>query len=180
MDIGDRLKEARIANGLTLEAVEEKTKIRRKYIKALEEERFEVLPGPIYAKAFLKNYAKFLKLDSSEILEIYHQQFAVEQIQGAAKRSSEKEVGSDLTKKPRHWLYFAATLVILGLTVSVYYGVIKAMPNQDDQRKEIAQPPLSSGEPAQKPEGQLPVVEPEPPVQDHGVDLVLDVKSGRC
>ncbi|KUK83694.1 MAG: hypothetical protein XD97_0119 [Pelotomaculum thermopropionicum] len=180
MDIGDRLKEARKASGLTLEAVEERTKIRRKYIKALEEERFEVLPGPIYAKAFLKNYAKFLQLDPNEILEIYNQQFAVEQIQGVAKTSSEKEFEPGIAGRPRYWLYLVAAVIILGLAVSVYYGVMKTMSHQVNQNKELAQPPLSSDEQPQKPEDQLPAVEQEPPAQNHGINLVLEVKTSKC
>jgi transcriptional regulator with XRE-family HTH domain len=63
MEIGIRLKEARLAKGLSLRDVEEETKIRRKYIIALEEERFDILPGQVYAKAFLKTYTKFLDLE---------------------------------------------------------------------------------------------------------------------
>ncbi len=63
VEIGNRLKEARLARGLTPEDVEEETKIRKKYIMALEMEQFEILPGPTYARAFLKNYAKYLNLD---------------------------------------------------------------------------------------------------------------------
>jgi len=179
MDIGGRLKEARRASGLTLEAVEEKTKIRRKYIKAMEEERFEVLPGPVYAKAFLKNYAKFLELDPNEILEVYNQQFAVEQIQGLNKSAPEKEDEPGFAGRPRYWLYLAAAVVILGLAVSVYYGIMKAMSHQVNQNKELVQPPLSSSEQIQTPEGQLPAVEQEPPAQNYGVDLVLEVKEGK-
>ena len=63
MEIGDRLREARMAKNLTLEDVEAETKIRRKYILALEEEQFDILPGKVYAKAFLKTYTKFLGVD---------------------------------------------------------------------------------------------------------------------
>ncbi|MCL2766377.1 MAG: DUF4115 domain-containing protein [Peptococcaceae bacterium] len=63
MEIGAKLKEARLAKGLTLENVEAETKIRRKYITALEEERFDLLPGKVYAKAFLKTYVRFLGIE---------------------------------------------------------------------------------------------------------------------
>ena len=66
MEIGVRLKDARIARGLTLEDVETETKIRRKYITALEEEQFDLLPGKVYAKAFLKTYVRFLGIDLGE------------------------------------------------------------------------------------------------------------------
>ena len=52
MEIGQELKAAREAMGLSLEEVEQATKIRRKYLQALENEQFDLLPGAVYAKAF--------------------------------------------------------------------------------------------------------------------------------
>jgi len=68
-DIGNSLREARIRRGLTIKDVEDITKIRSKYLEALEENDYEVLPGPTYVKAFLRTYASFLKLDPDELLE---------------------------------------------------------------------------------------------------------------
>jgi cytoskeletal protein RodZ len=70
LGIGNILKEAREARGLTLEKVEAETKIRKKYISAMEQGEFQTLPGPIYARAFLKNYAKYLNIDTEEISEV--------------------------------------------------------------------------------------------------------------
>ncbi|NLO28347.1 MAG: helix-turn-helix domain-containing protein [Actinobacteria bacterium] len=71
LDIGNRLREARIRKGLTIKDVEEATKIRSKYLEALEEEDFEVLPGPVFVKAFLRTYASFLKVDADDVVEEY-------------------------------------------------------------------------------------------------------------
>lgn len=68
MDIGKILRDAREARGLTLEQVEEETKIRRKYLEALEKEAFDVLPGRVYVRGFLRNYARFLELDERALL----------------------------------------------------------------------------------------------------------------
>lgn len=68
-DIGNSLREARIRRGLTIKDVEDVTKIRSKYLEALEENDYEVLPGPTYVRAFLRTYATFLKLDPDELLE---------------------------------------------------------------------------------------------------------------
>jgi len=70
-DIGNSLREARIRRGLTIKDVEDVTKIRSKYLEALEENDYEVLHGPTYVKAFLRTYASFLKLDPDELLEDY-------------------------------------------------------------------------------------------------------------
>ena len=74
-DIGNTLREARIRKGLSLVDVETVTKIRRKYLEALEENDFEVLPGPTVVKGFLRSYAVFLKLDPERILTEYRSQY---------------------------------------------------------------------------------------------------------
>ncbi len=70
-DIGNTLREARIRRGLTVTDVENITKIRRKYVEALEENDFEVLPGPTVVKGFLRSYAVFLKLDPEPLMAEY-------------------------------------------------------------------------------------------------------------
>jgi cytoskeleton protein RodZ len=74
-DIGNTLREARIRKGLTITDVETVTKIRSKYLEALEENDFEVLPGPTVVKGFLRSYAVFLKLDPDPILAEYRSQY---------------------------------------------------------------------------------------------------------
>ena len=69
--IGRALREARVARGLALEAVEGKTKIRARYLAALEDERFGELPGEAYARGFLRTYADFVGLDGHELLAQY-------------------------------------------------------------------------------------------------------------
>jgi len=70
-DIGNTLRETRVRKGLTIKDVEAATKIRAKYLEALEEDDFEVLPGPTYAKAFLRTYATYLKLDADDLVDSY-------------------------------------------------------------------------------------------------------------
>jgi hypothetical protein len=71
LEIGRTLREARDARGLTLETVEKDTKIRARYLHALEEERFGELPGEAYARGFLRTYADHLGLDGPEVLAAY-------------------------------------------------------------------------------------------------------------
>ncbi len=62
-EIGSALREARERRGLSLSQVEADTKIRSRYIRALEDEDFALLPGATYAKGFLRAYADYLGLD---------------------------------------------------------------------------------------------------------------------
>ncbi len=69
--LGDMLREAREARGITLSEAERETKIRAKYLAALEDDNPGNLPGAVYARGFLHNYAQFLGLDPEETLSCY-------------------------------------------------------------------------------------------------------------
>lgn len=71
MNIGEILREAREKRGLSLSDVEHETKIRSKYLAALESEDFKEIPGEAYVLGFLRNYARFLNLDSDQIVNSY-------------------------------------------------------------------------------------------------------------
>ena len=72
--IGEILKNAREKKGLTIEKLEEKTRIVARYIKALEDDEFDKLPGEIYIKGFIRNLSDKLSLDSKLLLERYNLQ----------------------------------------------------------------------------------------------------------
>ena len=72
--IGQILKNAREKKGLTIEELEATTHIVAKFIKALENEEFDVLPGEIYVKGFIKNLSDKLSLDADMVLERYNLQ----------------------------------------------------------------------------------------------------------
>jgi cytoskeletal protein RodZ len=71
LGIGERLHNAREAKGLSLRAVADLTRIRAIYLQALEEERFDLLPGAVYARGFLRTYADALGLDADRLLDAY-------------------------------------------------------------------------------------------------------------
>lgn len=68
---GQMLRDAREEKSWSLLKAEESTKIRVRYLQALEEENYDILPGPAYAKGFLRTYAKNLGLDPEKIVELY-------------------------------------------------------------------------------------------------------------
>jgi hypothetical protein len=86
LEIGRSLREAREARGLALEAVEKDTKIRARYLHALEEERFGELPGEAYARGFLRTYADHLGLDGPEVLAAYRARQRVHEEAAVAPR----------------------------------------------------------------------------------------------
>jgi cytoskeleton protein RodZ len=68
LGIGASLREERIRRGLTLETVEQSTRIRTRYLEAVEDERWEELPAEAYAKGFVRTYATYLELDPQQFL----------------------------------------------------------------------------------------------------------------
>lgn len=66
-----QLRKAREAKGMELKEVEEITKIRSKYLQAMEEENYCVLPGGVYTIGFLRSYARFLDLDEESVVNTY-------------------------------------------------------------------------------------------------------------
>ena len=71
LPIGEVLKRTRTRHKIDIRTVEQQTKIRIKYLRALENEEWDVLPGPAYAKGFLRTYAQFLGLDGDALVDEY-------------------------------------------------------------------------------------------------------------
>src|SRR5215216_6386442 len=63
-EIGDQLRETRLRNRIDITEVEAATKIRAKYLRALENEEWNLLPGPTFVKTFLRTYADYLRRDA--------------------------------------------------------------------------------------------------------------------
>jgi len=70
-EIGVTLREARMRQRIDITDMEVRTKIRAKYLRALENEEWDLLPGPTYVRSFLRTYAEALDLDAKMIVEEY-------------------------------------------------------------------------------------------------------------
>lgn len=76
LDIGNSLRSARERRGIDLDDAAEATKIRATYLVAMEEESFDALPGPTYARGFLRAYAEYLELDPQVLVDEFNARFA--------------------------------------------------------------------------------------------------------
>jgi cytoskeleton protein RodZ len=122
--IGETLREARMRQRLDITDVEAQTKIRAKYLRALENEDFGMLPGSTFVKSFLRTYAEFLGLDPHLLVEEYrarHDPRDESELTPFARPPS----GRQRRRPPRRpsWLPVAAAVVgilavllVLGLT----------------------------------------------------------------
>jgi cytoskeleton protein RodZ len=102
MKVGEILTSERERRGLSLNDVEDETKIRTKYLAALEEEDYREIPGTVYVIGFLRNYARYLDLDPDEILGQYHAQNPVVEENGVAEPDADEAVAEKQTRQRRH------------------------------------------------------------------------------
>jgi cytoskeleton protein RodZ len=126
--IGSILKEERQRQGLDIRAIEDRTKIRTKYLRALENEDWHVLPGPAYVRGFLRAYAETLGLDADALVDEYRSRVEGEESQpfGIAEAVLSKRRPLDARERPRFdrrivvgvlIAVVAVILLVLGLTV---------------------------------------------------------------
>jgi helix-turn-helix protein len=76
-EIGNSLREARLRQQLDFPELEQATKIRSRYLRALEDEQFDVLPAETYVKGFLRAYAEYLGLDGQLYVDEYNSRYVV-------------------------------------------------------------------------------------------------------
>ncbi len=67
-DVGTRLRDERERRGIGIDEIEAETRIRAKFLLAIEEGRYDMLPGPAYVRAFVRGYAEQLGLDPQELV----------------------------------------------------------------------------------------------------------------
>lgn len=69
--LGETLRQARLDKGVSLAEAEQETRIRRRYLEALENEDFSALPAPVYARGMIRNYARYLGLSAEKLVDLY-------------------------------------------------------------------------------------------------------------
>src|SRR6476661_3912043 len=87
-EIGNSLREARVRQQLELGEVELATKIRARYLRALEEESFDALPSETYVKGFLRTYADYLGLDGQLYVDEFNSRFVSDDRERTRRSSS--------------------------------------------------------------------------------------------
>lgn len=119
-EIGTSLREARVRQNISLQQAEDETKIRVKYIQAMENEDFDVLPTGTYVKGFLRTYAEYLGLDFQILLDEYNDRYDTGEAQ-------EHVIQPPRTARPkgprkRHNFLIVAILAVLIVLVLAYLG----------------------------------------------------------
>lgn len=96
--LGDLLKRERELKNISLKELAKKTRVREHFLKAIEEDKFEILPSPVYIKGFLTAYAKSIGLDPHEVLLSYERS-----LKGGPPVVPEAKSEKKLEKKSEKW-----------------------------------------------------------------------------
>ncbi len=136
---GQLLKSAREKKAITLVDVEKATKIRVKYLKALENDQYHLLPSGTYAKGFIKNYAQYLNLPVKTILSIFRRDFTEDDQGQIVPRSMIKP----LSDRRFLWTPKATLAAVIAILVLIFVGFIAS------QYQSLIQPKLEVLVPAE-------------------------------
>src|SRR6185312_9941376 len=120
-DIGTTLREARIRARIDMSEVEARTKIRAKYLRAIENEEWDLLPGPVYVKSFLRTYGDFLGLDSRTLVDEYKRQYerpSDSELRPISTLSRERERAA---RGPRIPPWVLVGVVLVEIVVALYF-----------------------------------------------------------
>ncbi|HLV09914.1 MAG TPA: RodZ domain-containing protein [Halanaerobiales bacterium] len=132
MLIGEKLKKAREEKEYTLEDVRDSIKIRIRYLKAIEENNFEEIPGKAYIRAFIKSYAEYLGLDVVELIEEYEQKLLEEK----KKREEELEKEEGQKKDFLHNKTVITSLIIIIIMIVLAF-IVYSIFLLNDSRNEM-------------------------------------------
>ena len=118
-EIGNSLREARLRRGVDFAQAEVATKIRGKYLRALEDEQFELLPAQTYVKGFLRTYAEYLGLDGQLYVDEFNSRFvAGDEHDPRPRRSNARP--QQRSRRSETNLVLVAIVAIVVLTVIVF------------------------------------------------------------
>jgi len=122
--LGDLLKEVRQKKELNLDEAETATKVRAKFLSALENGRWQDLPADVYVRGFVLAYAKYLGIDLSKALALYEQETRLRKRGISSMLTYENKVHDlKLLITPKLLGYFALILSITGMFGYIYYQV---------------------------------------------------------
>lgn len=184
--VGEMLREARQRQGITFDQVEEEIMIKKRYLEAMENEEWSKLPGKVYAKGFLRSYARYLKLNEQAVIDLYDvssmAEAAKEKLTNAPAPAPEPRRKIELNSKPKKnmIIVFCIVSVLLLYGAQWVYNEYLNPPaaGQNDQGGQET-PQLPNEEPVQPPAQEEPAAQ-TPAVPKNTIDLVVLAQEEAC
>ncbi|MFD4815162.1 helix-turn-helix domain-containing protein [Peribacillus butanolivorans] len=141
-ELGNRLKEAREAKGLSLEDLQELTKIQKRYLIGIEEGNYSMMPGKFYVRAFIKQYCEAVGLDSEEIFEQYKSEvpsvYSEELPEQLSRVQSRKTIPAGDSKVVEMLPKILVAVLVIGVAILIWVLVSSNMskPDSDDKKND--------------------------------------------
>lgn len=118
--VGSRLRCARKKQKITLEQAEEETKIRIKYLQAIEADNWHLFPNRVYVLGFIRRYARFVGLDEEKILKEFKREFG--EFKLLAKRSRQPRLVDQIIITPKLLLVTISTIAVIALVGYIIFS----------------------------------------------------------
>lgn len=143
MEIGEKLKETREAKNISLDTLQETTKIQKRYLLAIEQGNLHILPGKFYARAFIKEYAVAVGLDPDELLDGHQDEVPESEVKNDLQytRMQRSRRENKASKSPAIFSIMPTIIVVLlviGIILAGVYFYQKAIssdnPDEIEQR----------------------------------------------
>lgn len=171
--IGETLRDAREEQGRTIEDAARDTRVRGDYLRALEDEHFDIFGGDVYAKGFLSTYARYLKLDPQPLLESYRRHVQHDEYDPTALAVN--PVTRQPTSPPPTWIAWALVVIVVMIgaaALAQVFGGRTPEPAQDRPPQPVAS---QTDEPTTAPTTAAPSPSPSPTFD--GVNLILTLEE---
>ena len=140
---GEWLRRQREMREISLRDIAERTKISLRYLEAMEEDRFDTLPAPIFAKGFLREYARYVGLSPDEVVNHYLSVQKPEDMEEGGKE--ETRSGRERARKTRSWTWGLFLLLAGALLLAlVAFFAWSSQKRRDDSSIQPPPPPIAA------------------------------------
>lgn len=168
--VGPTLREARRRREIELSAIEEATRIRPRFLRAIENEEWDVLPGGVYTRGFIRTYAAYLGLDGDRLAEDYRRD--VEGAGGGRESGAEHApVGTTEARSGRRSVRLGGWIAVAAVVLIAAFAIV-VLPEGGGGGTEVAHQPSPGGDQTEAQENS-PTTKP----QSSGVSLSLAAKA---
>ncbi|MFC2950048.1 helix-turn-helix domain-containing protein [Virgibacillus sediminis] len=122
MEIGARLREAREAQNLSLDHLQETTKIQKRYLTAIEEGNLHILPGKFYARAFIKEYANAVGLDPNELLDEHKEEVPETEEENTVQYTRMQRSRKESSDKGPAIFSILPSIITVALVIGIFFA----------------------------------------------------------
>ncbi|WP_268531511.1 cell shape determination protein RodZ [Bacillus atrophaeus] len=140
-ELGIRLKEAREEKAMSLDHLQAATKIQKRYLTALEEGNYDIIPGSFYVRAFIKQYAEAVGLDSDQLFEEFKKDIPNTYHDDVSEKLSGMKSQRELPKPASKALEVLPTILVIAgvlVVIAIIYVVVQLTMNKSNDQSDAA------------------------------------------